>query len=151
MFLLTAVGGLGSSFSINTRLHRDHYLEIKYLFGIQASVWHRHTVVKWRLNNIIHQEHGVAQLLVKSRWSPDKHEAFWLAVMKCRGVIEPRCWASSCFCCESVAYLTGQSLQKSGCHSLLCGGEGLQWDTGLFCFCLYLNVSWQLSFGDSNG
>lgn len=30
------------------------------------------------------------------------------------------------------AYLTGQSLPKSGCLSLLCGGEGLQWDPGLF-------------------
>lgn len=29
-------------------------------------------------------------------------------------------------------YLTGQSLPKSGCLSLLCGGEGLQWDPGLF-------------------
>lgn len=30
------------------------------------------------------------------------------------------------------AYLTGQPLPQPGCLSLLCGGEGLQWDAGLF-------------------
>ncbi len=48
------------------------------------------------------------------------------------------------------AYLTGQPLPKSGCLSLLRGGEGLQWDTGAFLVCTLMSCDVQASGSEMN-
>lgn len=83
--------------------------QMKYLAHVFClAFWHACdiSIVTWHLNNIIHQEHGIAQFSCKISLAARQTRAFsdfvLDGVMKCRGVIESRCWASSCFCCESV-------------------------------------------------
>lgn len=66
------------SFSVNTKIHRHYYLEMKYLACVFCLAF-RHLCdisVVIRVNNISHQEGGVAQPLVKSCYRPDKHKPF---------------------------------------------------------------------------
>ncbi len=150
----------GCHLVVNTKIHLHYYSGTIYLAcEVCLAIWHIYdiSIVMWHLNNIIYQEHGVAQRLAKSCLFLDKHRPiltlFWCYEMQRFNWTQVLSFFL--FLLWISAYLTGQPLSKSGCLSLLCGGEGLQWDTGLFVSSLNLffklNVSWHPSFRECNG
>lgn len=95
------------------------------------------------LNKIIYFEHTLAQLLVKACSGTTNSALFWMVLWRCNWSQVSSFFLFLLWICVS---LTGQSLPKPGRHSLLCRGEGLQWDPGLLLkfFSFYLNGSWHL-------
>lgn len=94
---------------IKCQHHRYHYRENEVFH--QCSVWCTGICVTFLLSDevwitLLNSNRVLVQLLVKSSERSDKHMTIFPHVLddvvKCWGVIEPRCWASSCFCCESV-------------------------------------------------
>lgn len=116
-------------------------------------IWHVCSVchlcdIVWRLNNVIYQE------LPNFLCNRIRGQTWLDGVVEYRGVIESRCWASSCFCCESAHTWQANRSRSLGASVYCVGVKDFNETQVCFLsirFSLYLNVSWRLSFRKWNG